>query len=147
MTLQIAQPGDFERINALFVEMLRSIYPAQPVEGYAAGALDRYFSGGADRIFTVPAEGEIIAFLSVEVHREDGGFLYLDDFSVTEKYRCRGIGTALLHHAAAYAQELQLPALRLHVESSNLAALRLYQRLGFELEEKQGERLLLRREP
>ena len=126
MTLQIAQSGDFERINELFVEMLRSIYPAQPVRGYAEGELDRYFSGGDDRIFTILAEGGIIAFLSVEVHREDGGFLYLDDFSVTEKHRCRGIGTSLLRHAAAYACELQLPVLCLHVESSNLSALRLY---------------------
>lgn len=146
LTFQKANADDFDRINELFVEMLRSIYGTAQADGYAEGDLDHYFSGGEDRICTAAEEGVIVAFLSMEVHREDGGFLYLDDFSVTETHRNRGIGTALLRRAEAYARERGLRLVRLHAEKSNLSAQRLYRRLGFAIEEEQGERLLLRLE-
>ena len=126
-----AVPADRERINALFLEMLRSIYRTDPVRGYGEHDLDRFFDRGEDWICLAEEAGEVTAFLSIEVHREDPDYLYLDDLSVTEASRCRGLGTRLIRIAEDYARELSIPVLVLHVERENTGARRLYERLGF----------------
>lgn len=40
-----AQSGDFDRLNELFMEMLRTIYNTEQVDGYAKGDMDRFFDG------------------------------------------------------------------------------------------------------
>lgn len=129
--LRRALPADRERIGELFLEMLRSIYRTDEVRGYGEHDLDHYFDSGEDWICLAEEEGEVTAFLSIEVHREDPDYLYLDDLSVTEKSRGRGIGTRLIGQAEAYARELSIPVLVLHVEKENTVARRLYERLGF----------------
>jgi ribosomal protein S18 acetylase RimI-like enzyme len=144
-TIRVAVPGDEGRIRALFAEMLRSIYHKDDVQGYEAGYLDKYWQGGEDRIY-VAELGEVEAFLSVEVHHEEKDYLYLDDLSVAEIYRNRGIGTALIRRAEARARELAIPAIVFHVEKSNEAALRLYERLGWSVFRDDGSRYLMGKE-
>ena len=79
-----AESTDEERIRELFIEMLRTIYKTNDVKGYEDGYLDKFFSGGDDRIYIAEVSGEIAAFLSVEVYRDDD-YIYLDDLSVTER--------------------------------------------------------------
>ena len=131
LLLRKAVPEDAPEIDALFREMLRSIYPGRSVSGYAPGQLDRFFSGGEDWICAAEAEGALVCFLSLEVHREARDYLYLDDCSVAEPFRGRGIGSRLLAEAESYARSLGLPLLVLHVEKSNARARRLYRRLGY----------------
>lgn len=142
-TLRKAEPADRERIETLFVEMLRSIYRTDDVKPYEEGYLDRFFSGGEDWICVAQEGDEVTAFLSVEVHREADAYLYLDDLSVTERCRGAGIGTALILRAEDYAREIGVPAVVFHVEKANEAALRLYTRLGYTLRREDGSRLLL----
>ncbi len=145
LVIRAAVPEDEDRIRALFREMLRTIYQTDTVKGYGPGALDRYWRGGEDRIFAA-AEGKVVGFLSVEIHREAQDYAYLDDFSVTESMRGRGIGTALLKRAETYARGLGIPAVLLHVEKSNGQARRLYERLGWSVFRDDGSRLLLLKE-
>jgi ribosomal protein S18 acetylase RimI-like enzyme len=126
-----AVPADRGRIDALFLEMLRSIYHTDQVQGYGEHDLDRFFDRGEDRNILAEEAGEVRAFLSIEVHREDPDYLYLDDLSVTEASRGRGLGTRLIRIAEDYARELSIPVLVLHVERENTGARRLYERLGF----------------
>jgi len=142
-TLKKAEKKDFNRINELFVEMLRTIYQTEQVNEYPEGALDRFFDGGDEWISIAVDQGKIVAFLSIEVHHEAKPFLYLDDFSVTKQYRGQGIGTAMIRTAEDYAREIHIPAICFHVEKSNKAALRLYQRLGYGIHEDQGSRYLM----
>ena len=88
---------DEKRIRELFEEMLRTIYHTDQVEGYEDGYLDKFWDRGEDRIF-VAEDTEVRAFLSVEVYHEPEVYVYLDDLSVTESYRSKGIGTALPAH-------------------------------------------------
>lgn len=142
-TLRTAEKKDFNRINELFVEMLKTIYSTDQVNGYSEGDLDRFFAGGDHRICVAVADNVIVAFLSIEVYREAKEFLYLDDFSVTKKYRNCGIGTEMLCFAERYAKEIHVPAVCLHVEKSNYGALRLYERLGYKIHEDQGHRCFM----
>ena len=105
--------------------------------------LDRFFDGCDEWINIAMDEEKIIAFLSIEVHHEDKEYIYLDDLSVTKQYRNCGIGTRLIGNAEAYAKEIDIPIICFHVEKSNVAAFRLYQRLGYEIYEDQGNRYLM----
>ena len=136
-----AVPADRERINALFLEMLRSIYHTDPVRGYGEHDLDRFFDRGEDWICLAEEDGAVTAFLSIEVHREGPDYLYLDDLSVTEASRSRGLGSHLIQVAEDYARELIIPVLVLHVERENTGARRLYERLGFVPHGEDGTRL------
>ena len=142
-TLGKAERKDSNRINELFIEMLQTIYNTKQVNGYSDGDLDRFFDGRDEWISIALDDDNIIAFLSIEVHHEDEEFIYLDDLSVTKQYRNNGIGTKLISNAEAYAQEIDIRTICFHVEKSNIAALRLYERLGYAIHEDQGSRYLM----
>ena len=129
--LRVATAGDEAAIRRLFVEMLRTIFHTQEVEGYPAGYVGRFFTGGEDEILVAEQAGMVV------------GFLYLDDFSVTAACRGQGIGSRLLDMAEEYAAALGLGEIHLHVERDNHGARRLYQRRGFGVLAEQGARLLL----
>ena len=135
-----AKEEDRARIEALFLEMLRTIYNTDDVQEYDENALDRYFTGGEDRLIVAEEDGEVVAYLTTEVHREDG-YIYLDDLSVTADYRGYGIGSYLIHDAEAYAGEVGINVIVFHVESSNTRAHSLYKRLGYIDDEVQGTRI------
>lgn len=137
---------DEQRIRELFIEMLKTIYHKEEVEGYESGYLDRYWTNGEDVLF-VAEDNEVVAYLAVEVHREDEmDYVYLDDLSVTEKYRSQGIGSALIHEAEAYAQEIGIQHILFHVEKSNTDAFRLYERLGYKIFRDDGNRYLMKKD-
>ena len=106
LTYGKALRSDFERLNELFIEMLAAIYNSEQVDGYSAGDMDRFFDGRDEWVCKVMDNDAIVAFLSIEVHHEDEGYLYLDDLSVTKTYRNKGIGTSLLKRAEEYAKEI-----------------------------------------
>ena len=138
-----AEKKDSNRINELSIEMLQTIYHTDQVNGYSDGDLDRFFDGRDEWISIAIDEDRIIAFLSIEVHHEEEEYIYLDDLSVTKQYRNHGIGTQLIRNAESYAKDISIPAICLHVEKSNTAAFRLYERLGYEIYEDQGSRYLM----
>ena len=141
---RVATAGDEAAIRRLFVEMLRTIFHTQEVEGYPAGYVGRFFTGGEDEILVAEQAGAVVGFLSLESHREgEPPFLYLDDFSVAAACRGQGIGSRLLDMAEEYAAALELGEIHRHVKRDNLGARRLYQRRGFGVLAEQGARLLL----
>ncbi len=141
-----AMPADEKRIRELFIEMLKTIYNTEDVQGYETGYLDRYWTPGEDVLF-VAEDNEVVAYLAVEVHREDEmDYVYLDDLSVTENYRSQGIGSSLIHEAEAYAQEIGIQHILFHVEKSNTEAFRLYERLGYKIFRDDGNRYLMKKD-
>lgn len=141
--LRPAVREDDGAVKALFIEMLQTIYAREDVTGYDEDALDPYFDGGEDRLLVADSPEGVVAFLGIEVHHDPRDYLYLDDLSVTAAWRNRGIGTALIAAAEAYAAELHIPAVILHVEKSNTSAFRLYERLGFSVLADEGTRYRL----
>ena len=143
--IRAAVPADEEKIRELFLEMLRTIYHTDDVKGYEDGYLDRFWSDNQDRIF-VAEDGEVVAFLSVEVYHDPVDHIYLDDFSVTAEYRNKGIGSALVSAAEAYAGQTGSQAVILHVEKANTSAMRFYERSGFSVFRDDGDRFLLKKD-
>ena len=127
-------------IRALFIEMLQTIYSKQDVDGYEDGYLDKFFDGREDWICVAETGGSVAAYLSIEVHREQENFIYLDDLSVSARYRSHGIGTELINAAERFAVETGIPTIVFHVEKSNRSAFRLYERLGYSIMSDEGTR-------
>lgn len=71
---RVATAGDEAAIRRLFVEMLRTIFHTQEVEGYPAGYVGRFFTGGEDEILVAEQAGAVVGFLSLESHREEPPF-------------------------------------------------------------------------
>ena len=143
--IRTAVPTDEGKIRELFLEMLRTIYHTDDVKGYGDGDLDRFWSESPDRIY-VAEDGQVVAFLSVEVHHDPVDHIYLDDFSVTAAYRNKGIGSALIRTAEAYAERIGSRAVLLHVEKTNAPAMRFYERSGYAVFRDDGNRLLLKKD-
>ena len=143
-TLRKAVPADAARVGELFSEMLQSVYGTGDAQGYAAGGLDKFFAGGEDWICLAEAGGETVGYLAIEVYRAPRTYVYLDDLAVTARFRGRGIGTTLLREAEKYAGRIGVPTLLLHVEKTNAAARRLYERLGYRAFRDDGSRWLMR---
>ena len=140
-----AELSDSKRIAELFIEMLRTIYNTNDVDGYENGYLDKFFSESEDLIYVAELDKEVVAFLSIEVYKDDG-YVYLDDLSVTEKYRDKGIGTKLISLAEDYSKDIDVSAIVLHVEKTNVNAHKLYRKLGYLDHEDQGSRMLMVKE-
>lgn len=136
-----AARNDEPVIRALFIEMLQTIYSKQDVDGYEDGYLDKFFDGREDWICVAETGGSVAAYLSIEVHREQENFIYLDDLSVSARYRSHGIGTELINAAERFAVETGIPTIVFHVEKSNRSAFRLYERLGYSIMSDEGTRL------
>ena len=143
--IRTAVPADERKIRELFLEMLRTIYCTDDVKGYGDGDLDRFWNGNQDRIY-VAEDGQVVAFLSVEVHHDPVDYIYLDDFSVTAAYRNKRIGSALLRAAEAYAEQTGSRAVILHVEKTNTSAMRFYERAGYSIFRDDGDRFLLKKD-
>ncbi len=145
-SLRRAAPGDRARIDELFREMLRSIRHTPEAEGYEEGYLDKFFRDGEDWVCLAQDGERTVAYLSVEVYRAPEPYIYLDDLSVTETDRNRGVGTALIREAEAYGRRIGIPRIIFHVEKSNADAFRLYERLGYRIHRDDGTRWLMHRE-
>ena len=140
--LRKAKSTDTIRIEELFVEMLKAIYHTDDAEGYETGYLDKFFLDKEDWICVAEYENDVVAFLSIEVHRDEN-YIYLDDLSMAEGYRNKGIGTKLIHAAEKYAEEIGIVKIVFHVEKANKDAYRLYSRLGYSEDVDEGSRICM----
>ena len=138
--LRKAKSTDTIRIEELFVEMLKAIYHTDDVKGYETGYLDKFFLDKEDWICVTEYKNDVVAFLSIEVYRDED-YIYLDDLSVTEGCRNKGIGTKLIHTAEKYAEEIGITKIVFHVEKANEDAYRLYLRLGYSGDADEGSRI------
>lgn len=143
-SMRKATEKDKERIEQLFIEMLQSIYANEEVEGYENGYLDKFFSGKDNWICVAEADNRIVGYLSIEVHKTPELFIYLDDLSVSLKFRNSGIGSALIQEADSFARKINARYIALHAESSNKQAIRLYEKLGYTIQHSDGTRLFMR---
>ncbi len=122
-----------------WTEAEQAAFVRMQFDAQAAAYREAYPNG---RFLVVEAGGEAIGRL-ILVRLEDG--LRVADITLSPDRRGAGIGSALMAWILAGA-DLEGLAVTLHVEPWN-PALRLYERLGFAVEEERGIYLYLRRPP
>jgi ribosomal protein S18 acetylase RimI-like enzyme len=82
------------------------------------------------------AEAQVVGYLLGELHRRRpiypvGAYGFISDLCVTERWRRRGIGSALVERALAWFQEKGVTAVELLVADRNPAALDFWRRMGW----------------
>ncbi|MBR6573053.1 MAG: ribosomal protein S18-alanine N-acetyltransferase [Clostridia bacterium] len=80
------------------------------------------------------AEEKIIGYAGLQIVLDEG---YITNVAVTKEHRGKGVAKALMEKLFKIAEEKDLAFITLEVRESNLAAINLYKKLGFE---KEGER-------
>jgi ribosomal protein S18 acetylase RimI-like enzyme len=90
------------------------------------------FIDAADKMFLLAYAGDRLAgHVSVAVHWNR--YAFIDHLAVDAQFRRHGVGQALVTKAVAWARERQLPGVMLETQNNNVAACKLYERLGFTL--------------
>lgn len=142
---------DIPYINNLFIEMVKTvnkrmednnITPYKELEnGFIDNYLDKFYIDNNNVIFVALDNNDIIGFISL-CKNEDN--IYIDDYSVKEEYRGKGIGSKLMSLANTYALENNINELITHVETANKKSIEFYKNKGFKLVQKQDHRLLIK---
>lgn len=86
-------------------------------------------------VFLVAEQQEkIIGYLGLQIVLDEG---YITNVAVTKEHRGKGVAKSLMEKLIEMAEEKNLAFVTLEVRESNLAAINLYKKFGFE---KEGER-------
>jgi GNAT superfamily N-acetyltransferase len=109
---------------------------AKTVRDWVAGSIDSAVQGrGA--MFVATQDGTVVGFVSVGERRHFAGAVdaYVGELVTAEGVEGQGIGRALLDRAEAWARERGYPRITLETGARNARARRLYEHLGWELED------------
>lgn len=79
-------------------------------------------------------ENEVIGYIGMSIVIDEG---YIFNVAVREKYRNKGVATALINELVTYGKKNNFSFISLEVRESNLPAISLYSKFGFI---KAGER-------
>ncbi len=119
MDIRWIDPASRERINALIVRQWYTMQMVVHGESIDLGSADGYYA----------CEGnEIVGLITYRTAGNEMEILSLDSFQ-----EGRGIGTGLLETVVAEARETGIRRIMLVTTNDNLAALRFYQKRGFDM--------------
>ncbi len=132
--LRDAQPNDLEAMHRLdqlcFAEPFRFDRPTMRRFASEPGAIVLLASTGQP---DGPNSGpDLLGFVLVHLlHRTSFPLAYVTTLDVHPDHRRQGIAAALMREAEVRIAAANANALRLHVFTANLGAIRFYERLGF----------------
>ena len=153
ITFRKAIESDKDSINNLFIEMVKTVNERMEREGIDAHTelengysdeLDKYFNDDNNLIYVACDKTQVIGFISINVFK-DLDYIYIDDYSVSSKYRGLGIGSKLMELVFKYADDNNISTIKGHVESANHESMEFYKKRGFVIEKQEGNRLLIKR--
>jgi ribosomal protein S18 acetylase RimI-like enzyme len=134
-TIRPATPADTDAIWSILEPVLRAgeTY-ALPRDWNRDQALDYWFSDGHD-VFVAEEAGDVIGCYYLHANQRGGGAHVANCGYVTSTTSSgRGIATAMCEHSLQRAAELGFRAMQFNfVISSNERAVKLWQRLGFDI--------------
>ena len=113
-------------------------YEIKPVPAYPKRYADNEeddlagFIDAPDKMFLLAyLDDRLAGHVSVAVHWNR--YAFIDHLAVDTRARRHGVGGALIGRAIDWARERRLPGVMLETQNNNVAACKLYERLGFTL--------------
>lgn len=133
-----AEPADYKAVQQVHAQP-RAIWGTLQVPFPSEEVWKKRLTDAGDEMYALVAcvEGEVVAMAGLHVYpksprRRHVGYVGM---AVHDKWHARGIGTALMKAIIELADNwLNLARLELNVWIDNEPALRLYKKLGFEIE-------------
>ena len=110
-------------------------------EAYQRRRFREHFDPAESQIVVV--DGRDVGVLQVEDRGED---VSIDLIEIAPSHQGQGLGTRIIKDVLAVAHAEKRPV-SLHVLKTNPRARRLYERLGFAVDEERKERLVMRADP
>ena len=137
MEIRFAGPGDLEAIAGLYLRnhttTYRDLLPAY-VSGlspaYCREKWDAFLEKAENRVWAAFGDGHFLGFAACMPDRELPETWYLEALHVTEDARGRGVGSALIRTASAYAAEHGYRRMSVCIIRGNGRAEGLYRKLG-----------------
>ncbi|MGD1866167.1 MAG: GNAT family N-acetyltransferase [Phormidesmis sp.] len=144
LAFQLAQVDDLD-VLMKYMEEFHNFDHTEPFDFVPArAAMEKIVTyPEVGRVWLIQAGKETVGYIVLTFsYRLEyrGRYAFLDELYVRESKRGRGIGTAALTFIQATCKQLGINKLQLEVKQNNPAALALYQRNGFQ---KQDRQLLL----
>ena len=87
----------------------------------------------ADNLMIAAAQLNARVVAYVAVSRSWNNCALVEELAVDRAYRRAGVARQLMNAVVEWAREVNLPAIRLETQSTNVAACRFYERYGFEM--------------
>ena len=133
---------DIHAISELYREQFREMAKLIPdfiKEGdQSTEFIENTITNEESDILVYENDGVVVGFILLQAKtRPDfpfmlpGKYCYIMDIIVTEKYRGKGFGTALMNAAKEWAKEQECAFINLDVLVNNPYAIKLYEKLGF----------------
>jgi GNAT superfamily N-acetyltransferase len=139
LQLRPADAGDL----ALLLGLMRGLYDSDHMrfdevkaERALAGLLADPLLG---RVWLIESDGAVVGYavLTLGYSLEFGGrYALLDELFIAEPHRGQGLGRQVLARLEEVCRDFGVMALRLEVERANRGARSLYERVGFEVHER-----------
>lgn len=130
-----ANVADIAAMSRLLTQLFSIEADFKPDEGKQRRGLQLLLDSADGHCVVAEGQGAVIgmATLQVLISTAEGGRVGLvEDVIVDQKFRGRGVGTALLDHLQQWAKEHDLSRLQLAADRDNSAALEFYARNGWE---------------
>lgn len=142
MMFRKANLNDIPSISELYREQFREMAKLIPdfiKEGdQSIEFLEKTILNDESDILVYDYDDKVVGFVLLQAKiRPDfdfmlpGKFCYIMDIIITEKYRNKGFGTALMNSAKDWAKEQGCSFINLDVLTNNPKAISLYEKLGF----------------
>ena len=135
-----ATSADHPALLALMAEFYREEHLTFHEETAAAAISELLAAPAFGRVWLLRSEEAVAGYLVVMFSfiLEFGGRQgFVDESTCAQLFRGRGFGRAALDFAGVECRKIGLRVLRLEVARSNVPAIRLYQRAGFTLHDRQ----------
>ncbi len=112
--------------DAMYIEGLEKICFSAP---WSKQALIESAKSGT-HFFVAEVCGKVAGYIGINTVLDEG---YITNIAVFPEFRKMGVGAALLCHTEKFAKDTGLSFITLEVRESNIAAISLYKKFGFEL--------------
>lgn len=126
MYFHLFERGDFDELYAIEEVCF------QPPQRFTPRYMRDLVASSDTATWVVEDEGRMAGFGIVEwIQQISGVVAYIATIEVLPAFRGRGIGAELMRRLEASARAEHATTIWLHVDAANVAAIRLYERLGY----------------
>jgi len=135
MKIQQATPQDFDSFWPIFQKIAQSGETYAYPRDISKQEAQRTWMESPQRTYVAKIDGEVMASYYIKPnHAGPGAHVCNCGYMVSEAARGRGLATALCEHSQQVAVELGYKAMQFNfVASTNESAVKLWQKLGFEI--------------
>ena len=134
VNLRPAEPADIESLLDLLEALFTIEQDFTPDRERQRRGLEKLLEARGAYAVVAEYEGEIIGMATIQTlisTAEGGPAGVIEDLVVSESYRGRGIGQAIMNHLVSWAEQRGLSRLQLLADRDNRSALEFYRKQGW----------------